>query len=345
MVPHRSRRHTRPLERTAAVLLLCICACSIPSGDQLQITDEDVAQFARQGYLQLRGFASQDMVARMRSSMAEMIDAWDLPANGSDAMATFKASLALRSRQSDGDSPDHSFMLESATKASVFVEPRAVDLEAGMLRPGISKRHAVRKVGHALHLAPGPFRDFSTSPKVAALARALGHNRPAVAQSLYRLVPPLAAGVDRHQDSGVLYTEPPTCLGFWLALEDTNKTNSCVRARGGSHLEPLRERLVRRPGPDGKVQLVFEKLFTEASAPPESHFTPLEVSSGDLVVIHGTLDHVSLAGTAREGTRESFQVHIVDTDARWPSDNWLQYPPGLSFTPLVPPALSTSMEL
>merc|ERR1719456_925412 len=98
---------------------------------------------------------------------------------------------------------------------------------------------------------------------------ALGLRQPAVAQSLYRLAPPLAAGVDRHQDSTMLYTEPPTCLGFWLALEDTDKTNGCLRVRDGSHNEPIRERLVRRPRKGGTgVQLVFEKFANGSQAAP-----------------------------------------------------------------------------
>lgn len=239
------------------------------------------------------------------------------------------------------------FFLNSATKASIFVEPGAVDADAGTLRPGVSKRQAVRKVAHALHLSPGPFRDFSISAKVSAAAVALGLRRPAVAQSLYRLAPPLAAGVDRHQDSTMLYTEPPSVLGFWLALEDTDKTNGCLRVRDGSHQEPIRERLVRRPSEGGTgVQLVFKKLANDSQAlAPEDAFKPLEVSSGDLVVMHGALEHVSFAGTAPDRSRESFQLHIVDAEAKWAPDNWLQYPSDLPFTLLAPPGTSSSTEL
>jgi len=336
----------------AAVPLLCgifagcspAGASSVPPGVQEQLTEQRIAQFWRQGYLWLRGFASQDEVAVMRTTMAKMIDTWELPAEGSPAMAAFRASLSLRS--ADGD-VDHSFFLDSASKASVFVEPGAVDIETGTLRPGVSKRLAVRKVAHGLHRSPGPFQDFSTSPKVAAVAAALGHRKPAVAQSLYRVVPPLAAGVDRHQDSTMLYTEPPTCLGMWLALEDTTETNGCLRIREGSHREPIRERLLRRPGAEGKgVRLVWEKQSNASQASSnDEDFTALEVSSGDLLVMHGSLEHVSFASTAPDKSRESFQIHIVDAEARWSPENWLQYPPGLSFTPLAPPALSTSMEL
>merc|ERR1711953_617071 len=92
----------------------------------------------------------------------------------------------------------------------------------------------------------------------------------------------------------------------------------------------IRERLVRRSGPSGDVRLVFEK-HDNASTAPDSAFTPIEVASGDLLVMHGSLEHLSASNISPGRSRESLQVHIVDTGARWPPDNWLQYPPGMEF--------------
>lgn len=38
-----------------------------------------------------------------------------------------------------------------------------------------------------------------------------------------------------HQDNSFLYTEPTTCTGLWLALEDATITNGCLWAIPGSH--------------------------------------------------------------------------------------------------------------
>merc|ERR1712224_644933 len=140
----------------------------------------------RDGYLWLKGFISKEEVRRMRTAMDEMIEAWELPVRGESGKSAIQASLALRSN-STLDEVDHSFMLESATKASIFVELGAVDADAGTLRSGVTKKYAVRKVAHALHLSPGPFMEFSTSSKVSSVASALGLRQPAIAQSLYRL--------------------------------------------------------------------------------------------------------------------------------------------------------------
>lgn len=351
MAPNRSSGRCRPRRSwVAAVPFLCggtlgILGPSVASASSIEtrLSDLNVTQFWRQGYLWIRGFASAGEVAAMRTSMGDLIDNWHLPERGAPGAAAFRSSMSLR----NGDEEkDYTYMLDSATKSTVFVEPGAVDVEAGVLRPGVTKRSAVRKVAHALHLTPGPFRDFSISEKVSAAATALGLRKPAVAQSLYRLAPPLAAGVDRHQDSTMLYTDPPTCLGFWVALEDTDQTNGCLRVREGSHREPIRERLVRRGGSEGKsVQLVFENLENDSVPAPIEVFKALEAKSGDLVVMHGALEHVSLDGTAADRSRESFQLHLVDAEAKWSPENWLQYPPDIPFTLLAPLVAPKSLEL
>lgn len=47
--------------------------------------------------------------------------------------------------------------------------------------------------------------------------------------------PGIGGEVVPHQDNSFLYTEPPTCTGLWLALEDATVTNGCLWAIPGSH--------------------------------------------------------------------------------------------------------------
>ena len=46
--------------------------------------------------------------------------------------------------------------------------------------------------------------------------------------------PGIGGEVVPHQDNSFLYTEPPTCTGLWLALEDATITNGCIWAFPGS---------------------------------------------------------------------------------------------------------------
>jgi ectoine hydroxylase-related dioxygenase (phytanoyl-CoA dioxygenase family) len=38
-----------------------------------------------------------------------------------------------------------------------------------------------------------------------------------------------------HQDSTFLYTDPPSCVGLWLALEDATRANGCLWGLKGIH--------------------------------------------------------------------------------------------------------------
>ena len=66
-------------------------------------------------------------------------------------------------------------------------------------------------------------------------------------------------------------------------------------------------------------------------------FRPLEVKAGDLVAIHGQLDHLSLPNVSPKG-RRTFQLHLVDgpsAGVHWSPLNWLQTP-GRPFPELRP---------
>jgi len=287
--------------------------------------DQDL--FWQQGFLWFRGFVSHQEVEAIRASVTDMLDRWS-PGTLDPNSSLARSSLRLKE-------PDHNFLLDSATKASFFLETRAVDdAIKGLLQDVESKRRAVRKVAHGLHLFEGPMQDVTQRQDVAKIAQALGLKEPVIVQSVYRLASPLAPGVDRHQDSTTLYTEPPSVLGFWLALEDTDESSGCLRLRPGSHREPIRERLVRQTAADGRINLVFQRRVN-ATAAPDSDFQSLEMAKGDLLVMHGAMEHFSSAGVDPRRTRESFQVHIVENMNEWSAQNWLQYPAEMKFVKLA----------
>ncbi|AQK91760.1 Phytanoyl-CoA dioxygenase, partial [Zea mays] len=168
----------------------------------------------------------------------------------------------------------------------------------------------------ALHELDPVFKKFSFSESVASLFSSLGYKRPAVIQSMYIFKQPGIGGeVVPHQDNTFLYTEPRTCTGLWLALEDATINNGCLWAILGSHKKGLVRRMVRdengthfdRPSP------VYD----------QKEFVPLEVKSGALVVIHGDLIHQSFENLS-PASRHAFSLHVVDTEGcKWSEDNWL----------------------
>lgn len=65
-----------------------------------------------------------------------------------------------------------------------------------------------------------------------------------------------------HQDSCVSFTDPPSCLTYWYALEDSTRENGCLEVLPGSHItEPLRQRVVKGDGGEPKFVDLDEVLW------------------------------------------------------------------------------------
>lgn len=303
-------------------------------------------RFERDGFLHLRSFCSKAECASLQESMGKLIDAWD----PEETLAPIFTTDEKEQTKAQGDSD---YFLDSADRIHFFLEKEAVDSE-GKLRRDVPKGAALNKVGHGLHVVDEAFREYSQSAKVAELVAELGWKDPVLPQSMYIFKQPTIGGeVTSHQDSTFLHTTPrPTCLGLWLALDPATLENGCLWARPGSHREPVRRVFVRNPahfeaGDAAAPKMVFEDLSAgersqawewEGKMPcgwePPSEglrqrgFAPLECEVGDLVVIHGQVDHLSLPNVSKL-KRDTFQLHLVEGPGEgiaWSKLNWLQYP-------------------
>ena len=80
-----------------------------------------------------------------------------------------------------------------------------------------------------------------------------------------------------HQDSVFLYTDPPSAVGFWFALEDCTATNGCLSFVPGSHkTHPIGKRFVRVDG--GGTG--FIEISKENEEPDPSAFKVEECPAG-----------------------------------------------------------------
>ncbi|CAN6478532.1 unnamed protein product [Victoria cruziana] len=136
-------------------------------------------------------------------------------------------------------------------------------------------------------------------------------------QSMYIFKQPGIGGeVVPHQDSSFLYTEPPSCIGLWLALEDATEANGCLWAIPGSHKNGLVRRFIRD---DNGVH--FDK---PSPSYDRSDFVALEVKAGSLIVLHGDLVHQSFENRSLK-SRHAYSMHAVETDGcSWAAENWLR---------------------
>lgn len=267
------------------------------------ISPQQLDDYQANGFLVIEGFVSESKCDGLRRRAEEMVQEFE-PAEVVSIFTTHE-----QSRVADD------YFLTSGDKIRFFFEENAFATD-GTLKH--SKERSINKIGHALHDLDPVFNRFSRSPEIEAITRDLGIANPLLLQSMYIFKQPNIGGeVGCHQDSTFLYTEPIDIAGLWFALEDSTIENGCLWAIPGGHEHGLKSRWMRSA--EGKME------FRTISETPweEGDLTPLEVSKGSLIVLHGLLPHRSLENRSAR-SRHAYTLHLIGGDAYYPPDNWLQ---------------------
>ena len=273
------------------------------------ITPQGLNHYRDNGFLVLDRFADEATCDRLRARAEELVHEFD-PAKV----------VSIFSTREQNRIADEYFMT-SGDKIRFFFEENAFNAD-GTLR--YDKEKSINKIGHALHDLDLLFERFSRSDKVKELAKEIGLENSLLVQSMYIFKQPNIGGeVSCHQDSTFLYTEPTDIAGLWFALEDATIENGCLWAISGGHRHGLKSRWVRT-----KSGMEFETYDTTPW--PENELVPLEVSKGSLILLHGLLPHRSFENRSPR-SRHAYTLHLMDAQAKYPGDNWLQRSENMPF--------------
>jgi ectoine hydroxylase-related dioxygenase (phytanoyl-CoA dioxygenase family) len=148
--------------------------------------------------------------------------------------------------------------------------------------------------------------------------------------------PEIGGAVPPHQDSTFLFTEKPSAIGFWYALEDCwggvgGPANGCLSFCRGSHKWcGVEKRFVRRKEGTGtefienhgnKFPDDIQQESKEGKS--EEEYVLGEVKAGSLVIIHGNVLHKSERNTSQK-SRFIYTFHIIEGEEKYDEQNWLQ---------------------
>ncbi|KAI8082902.1 phytanoyl-CoA dioxygenase domain-containing protein 1 [Halteromyces radiatus] len=282
------------------------------------LTETQLKDFDRDGFLVIPNFFSLEEAKRLKQRAEELLE--DLSLEG-HPMTQFSTGGEDKKKHIGDD-----YFLESGDKIRYFFEEGAFNDKGELTRP---KEKAINKIGHGLHMLDPVFAPFSINPTLSTMAKQLGFSSPKVLQSMLIFKQPYIGGkVPSHQDSTFLYTEPLSATGFWFALEDCTNENGCLWFIPGSHKDvPVTNRFVRNPN-GGTTFIGDSDLKVD-----ESKFVRMEVKAGTLVLIHGSVVHKSAPNYSKQ-SRFIYTFHIIEGNAHYPKDNWLQPTAESPFTSL-----------
>lgn len=310
-----------------------------PGKSSIGLTPAQLASYQSEGYLIIPDFLSPSTTTSLLSETHSLLSSFPLDTHP----------LTRFSTGQDAPHVGDDYFLTSGDKVRFFFEEGAFSPAGELIKP---KERAINKIGHFLHGLSPPFRKATITKRSAAIARDIGFKDPRVLQSMVICKQPEIGGaVPPHQDSTFLYTNPPSAVGFWIALEDARVENGCLSFAKGSHRRTeVGSRFVRVGKGTGFQDVEGERWAedvkekredkSQSQSHKEEEYTLGEVKAGSLVLIHGNLLHKSEKNLSQKG-RIIYTFHMIEGGNDYDEKNWL-LPPKEGFTKLLEEAEQTA---
>ena len=136
---------------------------------------------------------------------------------------------------------------------------------------------------------------------------ALLGQEPFAVQTMFYFKPAGARGQALHQDQFYLRAQPGTCLAAWMAVDDCDEENGCLRVVPGSHTWPIL----------CTTEADTQQSFTDVTVPlpPGVEAVPVRMKAGDVLFFNGQLVHGSWPNSSQNRFRRALIAHYIMGDA------------------------------
>lgn len=130
---------------------------------------------------------------------------------------------------------------------------------------------------------------------------------PYAVQTMFYFKPPQARGQALHQDQYFLRAQPGTCMAAWLAVDECDTANGCLRVVRGSHTWPLL--CTEKSDPNESFSDVVVPI------PDDAEIVAAEMQAGDVLFFNGQVVHGSLPNATTDRFRRSLIAHYILAEA------------------------------
>lgn len=161
-----------------------------------------------------------------------------------------------------------------------------------MMQPSDHLEHAV-----------GPLsRRYLLDDRVHKILKALMHDEPITAQSMFYFKPPGARGQDMHQDNYYLRVKPGSCMAAWIAVDDADEENGGLKVIPGTHTMD-----VACPTPsDSSLYFTYDHVEVPGKEPIH-----IDLKAGDCLFFNGSLVHGSSPNRSKDRFRRALILHYL----------------------------------
>ena len=233
------------------------------------VSDGQVAEFQRDGFLVLEGFARPEACAAARERAEEIVEAFE-PSSHRTVFTT-----------NDQVRVSDELFLSSGDRITCFFEEEALAPDGTLTVP---KEQSINKIGHALHDLDPVFERFSYTPELAEVAADVGLPDALALQSMYIFKQPSIGGeVGCHQDATFLWTDPISVVGLLVRHGGRHARERLPVGRAG---RPPRSAAPAVPAARRRRGHGDARPSTRRRCPtPPDELQPLPVPAGTMVVL------------------------------------------------------------